>query len=359
MNVITKFLEQYSYRFPKGYPDVTNLEDKALLYKILEELNVVSEAEENADEITAEEVKNLIDQIKDNPQKLKYIKKYILKKSSEGDLNSYLSSRNIDSSTFSEYDLPELMTTYLENSDSLEAFQNYTQNPISFSSLGQSGNLVDELSSATNISSNVITRIVNLKGTEGGRGIGKGEVALATFIKDLKMSPGKGDLDWNGKYLEVKASGARLGSRGNNPSLLTNSNLAKMYNNEENQVSPKTRLDILIYDLTEQDVNIQDVVKSTKELLNQIYPDAKNIDQNITPENLTSIEKIKKALVKVYINNYASKEGVDHFIFLNTEKAFGNYISFSPNEADDLVDNGWIGTTSFQGDNLTPQLKKP
>jgi hypothetical protein len=40
MNVITKFLEQYSYRFPKGYPDVTNLEDKALLYKILEELDI-------------------------------------------------------------------------------------------------------------------------------------------------------------------------------------------------------------------------------------------------------------------------------------------------------------------------------
>ena len=35
MNVITRFLEHYSYRFPKGYPDVTNLEDKALLYKIL------------------------------------------------------------------------------------------------------------------------------------------------------------------------------------------------------------------------------------------------------------------------------------------------------------------------------------
>jgi hypothetical protein len=53
MNVITKFLEQYSYRFSKGYPDVTNLEDKALLYKILEELNVVNEAI-NSDSVTFE-----------------------------------------------------------------------------------------------------------------------------------------------------------------------------------------------------------------------------------------------------------------------------------------------------------------
>jgi hypothetical protein len=43
MNVITKFLEYYSYRFPKGYPDMTNLEDKAMLYEILEELDVINE----------------------------------------------------------------------------------------------------------------------------------------------------------------------------------------------------------------------------------------------------------------------------------------------------------------------------
>jgi hypothetical protein len=40
MNVILKFLEHYSFRFPKGYPDMNNLEDKALLYEILEELNI-------------------------------------------------------------------------------------------------------------------------------------------------------------------------------------------------------------------------------------------------------------------------------------------------------------------------------
>jgi hypothetical protein len=40
MNVITKFLEYYSYRFPKGYPDMNNLEDKALLYEILAELDL-------------------------------------------------------------------------------------------------------------------------------------------------------------------------------------------------------------------------------------------------------------------------------------------------------------------------------
>jgi len=43
MNVITRFLEHFSFRFPKGYPDMNNLEDKALLYEILAELDVINE----------------------------------------------------------------------------------------------------------------------------------------------------------------------------------------------------------------------------------------------------------------------------------------------------------------------------
>jgi hypothetical protein len=48
MNVITKFLEQYSYRFPKGYPDLTDPADKKLMREILSEIGI-NEAEENTD----------------------------------------------------------------------------------------------------------------------------------------------------------------------------------------------------------------------------------------------------------------------------------------------------------------------
>lgn len=70
MNVITKFLENYSYRFPKGYPDMTNLNDKALLYEILAELNINEQEEVSSsyDEVTSEDINSLLkafDQIKD------------------------------------------------------------------------------------------------------------------------------------------------------------------------------------------------------------------------------------------------------------------------------------------------------
>jgi len=41
MNIITRFLENYSYRFPKGYPDLSNSNDRDLIRKIIvEELNI-------------------------------------------------------------------------------------------------------------------------------------------------------------------------------------------------------------------------------------------------------------------------------------------------------------------------------
>ena len=58
MNVILKFLEHYSFRFPKGYPDLTDFNDKKLMYEILEELSLplyeVLELDENTQDIKDE-----------------------------------------------------------------------------------------------------------------------------------------------------------------------------------------------------------------------------------------------------------------------------------------------------------------
>jgi hypothetical protein len=358
MNVITKFLEHYSFRFPKGYPDMNNLEDKALLYEILSELNVVNEAEENTDEISAEEVKNLIDQIKDDQSTLKYIKKYILNKPSEGNLNSYLASHNIDKNTVATFNAPVKISSILSDNDDTDNFLKYTDSPISFSSLGESGNLVNVLSNS-GVSTDSIQSIINLSGTEGGRGIGKGEIALATFIKDLKMSEGKGDLDWNGKYLEVKGSGARLGSRGNSSSILTNSNLGKLAVDELGTLKENIRIEVLINLLIENDISLDIVYKTSIDFLKQIFPSATNISDVFNENELNDVSKIKKAITKIYINNYANKEGVDHFIFLNTSKNFGSYLSFSPKDAEELVDKGEIVVNNFYASDLSPQISRP
>jgi hypothetical protein len=40
MDVITKFLEKYSYKFPKGYPDLTDPADKKLMQELLSEIGI-------------------------------------------------------------------------------------------------------------------------------------------------------------------------------------------------------------------------------------------------------------------------------------------------------------------------------
>jgi hypothetical protein len=62
MNVITKFLEQYSYRFPKGYPDLTDPADKKLMREILSEIGINEKEETNSsfDELTSEDIDSLL-----------------------------------------------------------------------------------------------------------------------------------------------------------------------------------------------------------------------------------------------------------------------------------------------------------
>jgi hypothetical protein len=72
MDVITKFLDKYSYRFPKGYPDLTDPADKKLMQELLSEIGIDEAPETNTfDSRFRSELKRIglsdavLDQIKD------------------------------------------------------------------------------------------------------------------------------------------------------------------------------------------------------------------------------------------------------------------------------------------------------
>ena len=69
MNVITKFLEHYSYRFPKGYPDINDEHDILLLEKLISEVldESFSVFPTTEDEISNQKVKEIYRIIKDYP----------------------------------------------------------------------------------------------------------------------------------------------------------------------------------------------------------------------------------------------------------------------------------------------------
>ena len=81
MDVINKFLDKYSYRFPKGYPDLTDPADKKLMQELLSEVGI-SEAPEtnnsfdNAYRGKLQDAKlsdKAIDEIKSTYDKLAYV----------------------------------------------------------------------------------------------------------------------------------------------------------------------------------------------------------------------------------------------------------------------------------------------
>jgi hypothetical protein len=55
MDVINKFLDKYSYRFPKGYPDLTDPADKKLMQELLSEIGVDEAVKDDSNSIFATE----------------------------------------------------------------------------------------------------------------------------------------------------------------------------------------------------------------------------------------------------------------------------------------------------------------
>ena len=86
MDVINKFLDKYSYRFPKGYPDLTDPADKKLMQELLSEVgideqeNIYEEEEvvsgEPMDPITNNELNDLVNVFKNENFQTDY-KKYL------------------------------------------------------------------------------------------------------------------------------------------------------------------------------------------------------------------------------------------------------------------------------------------
>ena len=211
MNIVDKLYTEWAWRTKSGVPDINNPEDKAVLDKLIKEL--VTE-EEQVKAISREEIVNLIQSIQDDEEALLYIKRYITGRPKQSSFFKVCTDASITDSTIEGAQAPKALFGILSDNDDLDNFQGYVNSgQLSFNDLGVTGNLISKLKSS-GLSTDSITRIINFGGYEGGRGVGKAEVGLALFIKDVSMmTGGKGDLSWNGKYLEVKGSKGRLGKR--------------------------------------------------------------------------------------------------------------------------------------------------
>ena len=294
--------------------------------------------------------KNLLDPEKD----VQFIKRHLSVKPYADKIYSYLDKQNLTEKTISEGDVRKFIIQILSKNDDVDTYAEYIENPVSLSTIGNSGMLIEKAVAITKLKPETVRDLINLIGTESGRGVGRGEIAIAAIFDDVSMSASKGDLDWNGEYLEAKGTSARLGKRDRAVSNFEKTvlgQMAKQYDKSDK------RLDTLIANLADEtEIDNTNILNGLKAFAKAEYPHSKiAIPDDI---NLSDPLTIRKTLTKIYFNNYAEHEGVNHFVFVNTSRNryFSRFIIFNKEQIPNLIDQNIIKAGAITTFDLDPSL---
>ena len=419
---LDELLLEWSYRSERGYPSTDNPSDVSVLKEILRELKLpegeidklVDDLEEednyvttgtngmeyspvekkkekdkafqkqkfddpfasdtdNSYEVTStisvQDIIDLLPTIEKDQEALLKMKKYIDNRKGEVGFFDRLTMKNINDATIDSANAPEELYKILSQNDDVKNYDVFDQ--PSFSELGKSGNLFNFYEGNSDLNRKTILKLFDFFGTEGGRGVGKGEMAFALLFKDVKMATGAGDLDWGGKYLEVKGTNARLGGRDRAFSGFEKTplgELAKYYDkSDKNLVTLTANLS------DEEGIDLNDLLKAVIGFENKAHPKG-NANKYFTLDIIQDKKLLRKAFLKTYIANYSAQHNVSDFIWWNSEiygkksvepapgepkTKWGTYVIFTPEEANGLVDNGTLITGMPALDNLDPVTIRP
>ena len=353
MDGLDSFLQNVAYKFPKGYPDINNEEDKKRLFEMVSLLT--EEESEKKGPVSVDEVKSLIDLIKDDKEALIKIKRFINNRPIENTFFDDIASQsNITDATVDTSSAPKVMFDILSDNDDLVTFTEFKK--PNFSELPEQGNLINFFNKSK-ISTDSLTKIFDFSGKEGGRGVGRGEVGLALLFNDLKMaSAGSGDLNWGGKSLEIKGSGARLGRRDR---VFSNFKKTKLGQLAIKYDKSDAYLKSLIPNLAdEEDINKDELLQAVIEFEEIAHPNG-DAKKYITKDILDKPADLRKAFTKNLLKDYTDSHNINHYLWMNTKGNFGKYISFTPEDFDSLVDNGTLRTNNMAIHQLDPAISKP
>ena len=359
---IDNLVNEWAYRCEKGYPDMDSPSDLRVLKTILKEegitipqfQQVISE-QEKSDELTIKDIEDILNQIKDDKAAIKKIYNFISNRPGEKGFFGIANDSNVTDKTVDTSNAPQVIFDLLSNSGDLKKYIDLDK--PGFGEIGKEGNFLDFFEGKSGISKDTLTKMFNFSGKESGRGVGKGEVAMALLFKDVKMAAaGGGDLNWGGKSLEVKGSSARLGGRDRKFEGFERTALGQLATKYDKS---DTKLTTLIPNLADEEgLDKKELLDAVIDFESKAHPkgDAKKY---FTEDILDNPIKLRKSFTKNLIKNYSTSKNIDHFIWWNSDDIFGKYLSFKPEEADDLVDNGSLRTNNIFVYQLDPSISKP
>jgi hypothetical protein len=371
MDIIDLFLKRYSYKFPKGYIDIDDQNDRIILESIFNNLGL--EINLNEQEIRTVS-RDKVPGRKASNQKAseEEIKQDIEDATSKEDLIKIIQDLNLSSDQLSR--LKKLIFN-LNTTDELDDFLNkiVAEKNIPASEVTKFGNLIKEKGLETEFveyfknpadldlnASNFTSLIPNIDKKElldlyrsmGSAivqtvSIGPGEIPFIIWFKNVKKRDSKGDLDVDGKNVELKAStkgaGAVVAKGYNRGEWKTTKRKGRFeevieglgWSDEELKNDALKKLDESlnwaskisdIYDLYFQDdsFNQSEFIEAVKNILDNIYTksDWQNGGKYFKLEsyfnnNDMDSNRFRVDLAKELVNEYREAEGFDGILYVD------------------------------------------
>ena len=359
MDNITKYLNKIAYKFPKGYPDVNNPEEKAMLLEMVEEF--ILEDEEVTPESEKAEVIELIKQGKFSLEQLKSLKSSIAGIEYKDDFFAYTNSKQMNKRAATA-----IYNKALELNIIQEVLDYIKSDKPNFTRLPKSGN-VKGINNWKSLGDDFISWLYSftIGAGENVVGVGKMEEFLIFMLEDTN-NPGSGDVGLGGnEEIEVKGDNAKIWgqkkgllstsgfNRGEKSliehfSSLIDGEVYKGVSGKQTSIAP-----ILIQNVNmaqEDNASDAEVLTAVKNVLKDFYitsEGASKIDEYITMSSLSDANRLNTDIFKAQLNLYAQAEGWE-YLWIGQPKN-GDYRIFTADQLDQAVDSGEIVISSSMG----------
>ncbi len=359
MDTITKYLNTIAYKFPKGYPDVNDSKDMELLNEM-----VKSFIKEDEEEDLKSKLISIINSSDLSDDEIRAYTKSISNRGLTGELKDKLNKKGYSSKSFKVGD--KAMSYVIDKISDSEAKEFIDYTPVSFKSAPDKGNF----SNVTGLSQPLVQDLINIEpgADAGGSAIGKGELFLALAFKDIDNRGGGGDLNFEGKNLEVKGTGGRLGQQGGRGSDFDYlSFLGEKYleGDELEEFLGDARNKLINYSIKEifdkVEGNKSLVIKDIQKALDGVYFNKGLAKKYFNgPADFSDLAEMKIKLTKLNAEAYAQKTNVGAFVFMDSKT--GDYVYVDVENLDDSIDKGLFGTkvqnavSGYQWNNPHPNM---
>ncbi len=383
MDPITKYLHKIAYKFPKGYPDMDNPEDKVMLMSLVEQEIEIDKSivpndqdgekqDKVADVIknySSEDIIGLFQSLELDQEQLNKLFNRV---------NNFKSYRPIKKEITDSGWNPKIIKKFSREIQELiedlgiedkKKFINYLNSKkIDFPS-NSTGNLIKTLV-ATGVPTNVVQKIIkHTSQDEGTRGVGMGEVGLTLLFDNIGASGGKGDLSIDGQEFEIKGNGATLGEKPFNLTSAFNEKLGKYgievlggrsgitFNDKKYGMNQLNQVLSDAYNATEDKEGFKAAFKDILVDDNKLGSTA--VDARFKNIDFTNPESFNTEIGLMNFIRYAGKEGFKHFLAHDYGKGGPNngqyiYVSGSPERmANELKDSG------IKFEKITPNILRP